>query len=103
VPKPNSLPVEDNDWEKILDEIDIQHLPIEYVSQIVITFVDGTTWDIDIDDSRKNQTVEEIEDSLDDVFDEFDDTIESLDFRLDIERVKKDLSKRVYKFLKLNK
>jgi hypothetical protein len=97
------IETKDAGWEDILDEIEMDYLPIEYISNIVIKFKDGTTWDINIDDSRKKQTQEEIEDSLDQLFEEYDTHIETLDFRLDLERVKHDVSRRVYKFLKLNK
>lgn len=95
----------DNDvsWENVLDEIDMDYLPIEYISNIMITFKDGTTWDINIDDSRKKQTQEQIEDSLDQLFEEYEPHIETIDFRLDLDRVKHDVSRRVYRFLKLNK
>ena len=103
MPKRKISNEKDKDWEEILDEIDIDYLPIEYVSSIIIKFQDGIIWDIDIDDSRKKQTKEEIEDSLDAVFEEYEDNIDTIDFRLDLDRVKRDLSKRVYRFLKLNK
>lgn len=103
MPKHKISPDKEAEWEEILDDINIEYLPIEYISRIIITFTDGVTWDIDVDDSRKKQTQEQIEESLDAVFEEYDDRIASVDFRLDLERVKRDLSKRVYRFLKLNK
>lgn len=90
-------------WQDIFDEVDMEYLPIEYVSRILIKFQDNTTWDINIDDSRKKQPIDQIENSLEELFDEYDDQIETIDFRLDLERIKHDLSKRVHKFLKLNK
>lgn len=90
-------------WQEIFDEVDMEFLPIEYVSRIIIKFQDNTTWDINVDDSRKKQPIDQIEDSLEQLFEEYDHVIETIDFRLDLERIKKDLSKRVHKFLKLNK
>lgn len=90
----------DQEWEDILEEIELTYLPIEYLKNILVTFEDGTVWDIDISASRNQQSMEDIENSLDDLFEEYDDTIETVDFRLDLEKVKKDLSKRVNKFLK---
>jgi hypothetical protein len=90
----------DKEWEDILDEIELTYLPIEYLKNIIVTFDNGTVWDIDIASSKQKQNVEDIETSLDQLFEEYDDTIETVDFRLDIERVKRDLSKRVNRFLK---
>lgn len=103
MPKKNKVEESKHDWDEIFDSIDMEYLPVEYIDKIVLTFQDGTVWDIDVNDSRKKQTVEQIEDSLDQLFEEYDEFIETIDFRLDLERAKKDLSKRVYKFLKLNR
>jgi hypothetical protein len=91
---------EDKEWEEILEEIELTYLPIEYLKNILVTFEDGTVWDIDVTSSQRNQSFEDIEMSLDQLFEEYDDTIESVDFRLNLEKVKRDLSKRVNKFLK---
>jgi hypothetical protein len=91
---------EDKEWKDILEEIELTYLPIEYLKNILVTFEDGTVWDIDVTSSQRNQSFEDIETSLDQLFEEYDDTIESVDFRLNLEKVKRDLSKRVNKFLK---
>ena len=90
----------DQEWEDILEEIELTYLPIEYLKNIIVTFEDGAVWDINVADSRKSQSVDEIEESLNNLFFDFDDEIETIDFRLDLEKVKKDLSKKVNKFLK---
>lgn len=90
----------DQEWEDILGEIELSYLPIEYLKNIMVTFNNGTVWDIDVASSHRNQSQEDIETSLDQLFEEHEDEIESIDFRLDLEKVKKDLSKRVHKFLK---
>ncbi len=90
-------------WEEIFDSIDMDYLPLEYIDRILIKFQDGSVWDIDIKDSKKKQPIEQIEDSLDQLFEEYEDNIETIDFRLDLKRVQTDVSKRVYKFLKLNR
>jgi len=93
----------DTEWEDILEEIDLKFLPIEYVKTIIITFEDTTTWEIDLENSRKTQTDESIEDMLDDLFDEYDGDITDLNFQLDLQKIKRFLSKRVSYFLKHNK
>ena len=90
-------------WQDIFDSIDMEYLPLEYVEKILITFNDGTIWDIDINDSRKKQTIEQIEKSLDELFELYESKMDKIDFRLDLKRIQSDLSKRVYKFLKLNR
>lgn len=91
---------DNTEWENILEEIELSYLPIEYLKNILVTFNDGTIWDIDVNSSHQNQSFEDIETSLDQLFEQYDDSIESVDFRLDLEKVKRDLSKRVNRFLK---
>lgn len=90
----------DQEWEDILEEIDLKFFPIEYLNKIIVRFDNGTVWDIDIDSNRQHHDLEDIEESLDKLFEEYDDSIEAVDFRLDIERVKRDLTKKVNRFLK---
>jgi hypothetical protein len=90
----------DQEWEDILEEIDLKFFPIEYLNKIIVRFDNGTVWDIDIDSNRQHHDLEDIEASLDKLFEEYDDSIEAVDFRLDIERVKRDLTKKVNRFLK---
>ena len=103
MPKKSKSLEDKHNWDEIFDSIEMEYLPVEYIDKIILTLQDGTVWEINVTDSRKKQTVEQIEDSLDILFEEYEEDIETIDFRLDIERIKKDLSKRVYKFLKLNK
>ena len=78
-------------------------LPVEYINTIIITFENGTVWDIDVKKSRSVQSIDEIEDALNELFEEYDDDIENIDFRLDLSLIKNTLSKRVKRFMKLNK
>lgn len=100
---PSIQQIDDAEWVKILEEIDLQFLPIEYVKTIIITFEDKTIWEIDLQHSRKTQTEEKIEQTLDELFDEYEGDISDLDFQLDIEKIKRYLTKRVSYFLKHNK
>lgn len=94
---------DNDDWEEIFDSIEVEYLPIEYVKSIAIRFNDKTIWDIDINDSKQSKSIEEIELILEQLFEEYQQSISSVDYTLDFSRIKKDLSKRVYRFLKLNK
>lgn len=94
---------DNDDWEEIFDSIEVEYLPIEYVKSIAIRFNDKTIWDIDINDSKQSKSIEEIELILEQLFEEYQQSISSVDYTLDFSRIKKDLSRRVYRFLKLNK
>lgn len=87
-------------WEDIFETIDMEFLPLEYINMVVVDFDNGDTWEIDI---KHQPDTADIDDVLQDFFEEYQDTIVNVDFRLDIDRIKKDISKRTRRFLKLNK
>lgn len=81
----------------------MDYLPVEYMNKVIIRFNSGTVWEVDIKDSKKKQTIDDIEATLEDLFEEYESDIESIDFRMDMETLRKDLNKRVARFMKLNK
>jgi hypothetical protein len=101
--KSKKLPKEVVDhWPEVLNDIDIDVVPIEYLDSIRIGFVDGKVWDIDLKDP-KNQKTEKFEDAIEELFQQYEDVIQSVDFRLDTERVKRDITKRTHQFMKKRK
>jgi hypothetical protein len=91
----------DEYWEEILDSVEMDFLPLEYVSFVIVKFEDGRVWEIDL--AKQSKESEDLEDTLERFFEEFEDTIENVDFRLNIEKLKKDITRRTKRFLKLNK
>lgn len=90
----------DDYWDNILKEIDMNYIPLEYMSAVVVTFLDGKEWEIEI---QKNSTELDVEKTLDDFFQEYEDKIDTVDFRLDFKKLQRDVGKRTHKFLKLNR
>lgn len=87
-------------WENIFREINMDYIPLDYVNTLVVTFQDKTIWEIDMMNRDLGDDPETV---LDEFFNEYEETISTVDFRLDLERLKTDISKRTNKFLKLNK
>jgi len=84
-------------WPDVFEDVDVDVIPIEYLYSIRITFSDGITWDVDLD---KDSIEEDIEKSIEDLLVEYEDEITHIDFRLDTEKVKRDISKRTHIFMK---
>ena len=100
MPKNKATPHTKDYWENIFQEINMDYIPLEYINTLVVTFKDKTIWEIDM---QNRDLGDDPESALDEFFNEYEETIASVDFRLDLERLKKDVSKRTHKFLKLNK
>ncbi len=101
--KPNKkLPKEViSHWPEVFDDVEIDVVPLEYLDSVRVQFADGKIWDIDIN-TQKNK-VEDLERSLDELFEQYQDHIKNVDFRLNTEKVKRDITTRTKKFLKLKK
>lgn len=93
----------DKDWQEILDSVNMDFLPIQYVETIIVYFNDGRVWNIDVDKQRAQTDRQHVEDSLEAFFEEYEQSISNVDFRLDFQQLKKDISRRTKRFLKLNK
>jgi len=103
VPKNKKLPPDVVDhWPEVFKEISIDVIPIEYLDSIRVLFEDGKIWDIDVKSSRQKPDLD-IEAAIEDLIDEYDDFISNIDFRLDTEKVKRDIKSRTHTFMKKRK
>lgn len=87
-------------WPEVFEDVEVEVVPIEYLHSVRVSFTDGVTWDIDV---KKEQDSINVEDALVNLMDEYQDSITHIDFRLDTEKVKNDISKRTHIFMKKKK
>lgn len=83
-------------WPEVLSDIRIKAIPLYYVDILTITFKNNETWDIKV----TAKDVEYLERELTELLDPYEDHIEFIDFQLNIDRIKKDITKKTKKFLK---
>lgn len=101
MPKGKKLPPEVVDhWPEIFRDVEVEVLPVEYLHSVQVTFTDGKIWDIDL--KTENETID-IQNALSELVEEYEDAIVSVDFRLDTEKVKKDITSRTKSFMKKRK
>jgi hypothetical protein len=87
-------------WPEVFEDVEVEVVPVEYLHSVRVSFSDGVTWDIDI---KKEQDSVNVEEALANLMDEYQESIVHIDFRLDTEKVKKDISKRTHIFMKKKK
>ena len=103
MPKKNKLPPEVIDhWPEVFEEIDIDVIPVEYLDSVRVQFEDGKIWDINVKSSLEKADLD-IESAIEDLFEEYADVITNIDFRLDTEKVKRDIKSRTHIFMKKRK
>lgn len=93
-------------WPEVMDGIDIHVVPVQYMKAVEISFTDGKTWVMDLDHDlieNPDETAQELEDSLEELLEEYQDTIQGVNFVVDIAKVKADITKRTHIFLKKRK
>jgi hypothetical protein len=99
--KKKSLPKDVVDqWPEIFSDVDVRAVPIPYLHSMRIIFNDGKVWDINIDEHARKNSIDDLEEHLSELINTYEEVIEHIDFRLDVERVKKDVIKKTKSFLK---
>jgi len=88
-------------WPDIFQDIDLKVVPIDYLHSIRVVFHSGKIWDIDIQNSKDVDGKQiNVQKELEDIFTSYESDISNIDFRLDTERVKRDIKKRTALFMK---
>ena len=90
-------------WPEVFKDLDVQVVPLEYLHSVRVFFEDGKVWEIDVEKTKKKTSEEELEATLEELFEQYDDVITNVDFRLDTQRLKKDIQDRTRLFLKKRK
>lgn len=103
MPKSKKLPPEVIEhWPEVLNDVEIDVIPIEYLDSIKVQFSDGKIWDIDIKKTKRDEKVD-VEDAIEDLFKEYADSIVNVEFKIDTKKVKADIKKRTTNFMKKRK
>lgn len=101
MPKKRKLPKDVIEhWPEVFEDIDVEAVPVDYLDSIRITFNDGTIWDVDVATHSENVNIEEV---LEELLLEYEENIKNINFRIDTEKVKHDITKRTNYFLKKRK
>ena len=88
-------------WPDIFQDIDLKVVPIDYLHSIRVVFHSGKIRDIDIQNSKDADGKQiNVQKELEDIFTSYESDISNIDFRLDTERVKRDIKKRTALFMK---
>ena len=90
-------------WPEILSDINLDAIPIFYLHSVVITFQDGNVWNVVLKKEHKVSDGEKFTETLNELFQNYEKQIQHVDFRLDIDQLKKDITKTTNKFMKRKK
>jgi hypothetical protein len=86
-------------WPEIFGEVTLNVVPLVYVHTIEITFKNTKVWEIDFKKNLKAQSWDVFEKEIKEIIRQYEDDIDKIDFKLDTDRIKKDMIKHTKKFL----
>ena len=87
-------------WPEIFADVDLTAIPVPYLHSVMITFKDGRQWNVVLKPEDRESTDGEIPKSLTELFENYQDHIQHVDFRLDVDKIKHDITQSTRRFLK---
>ncbi len=79
------------EWPEVFEDLYMNTMPVAYLEIVHLEFANGRVWQIDIKEQMKELNADEIANRLLETLQEYKDEIKKLDFKVDIERLKKDI------------
>ena len=79
------------EWPEVFEDLYMNTMPVAYLEMVHLEFVNGRVWQIDIKEQMKALNSDEIAEKLLETLQEYKDEIKKLDFKVDNERLKKDI------------
>lgn len=79
------------EWPEVFEDLYMNTMPVAYLETVRLDFTDGRVWEIDVKTELKKQSADGIADILITTLQEYKDEIKKIDFKVDIEKLKKDI------------
>ena len=79
------------EWPEVFEDLYMNTMPVAYLDIIHLEFADGRIWEINIQEELDKQTPDSIADTLINTLQEYKEEIKKIDFKVDIEKLKKDI------------
>jgi hypothetical protein len=80
------------EWPEVFEDLYMNTMPVAYLEMVHLEFANGRVWQIDIKNQLAEEAAEFVADKLLETFQEYKDDIKKIDFKIDVERLKKDIS-----------
>ena len=79
------------EWPEVFEDLYMNTMPVEYLEYVHLEFANGRVWQINIKEQLKELASTEVASRLIDTMSEYRTEIVKLDFKVDIEKLKKDI------------
>lgn len=94
MPKPLFKPPKHlvKEWPEVFDDLYMNTMPVAYLILLRLEFNNGRIWEINVQEKLGNEDPEEIANKLLETFQEYRNDIKKIDFKIDIDKLKKDIT-----------
>jgi hypothetical protein len=79
------------EWPEVFEDLYMNTMPVAYLDSVRLDFTDGRVWEIDVRTELTKQSPDGIAEILLSTLQEYKDEIKKIDFKVDIEKLKKDI------------
>ena len=85
------------EWPEVFEDMYMNTMPVAYLKSVRLEFNNGRIWEIDIQEQLGNATNDIVAEKLLDTFQEYKEEITKVDFTIDIQRLKQDITDKTKK------
>jgi hypothetical protein len=85
------------EWPEVFEDLYMNTMPVAYLDIVIVEFKDGKVWQIDVADQLKESDPDLMCSKLLDIMQEYKDTITKMDFKINVEKLKKDIKDEISK------
>lgn len=78
----------------MFEDLYMDTMPVAYLDKMIIEFKDGRVWEINIKQQLEKIDSDKVAKKLLDTLSEYKDSIKTLDFKIDVDTLKKDIKSR---------
>ncbi len=79
------------EWPEVFEDLYMNTMPVAYIDFIHLQFQDGRVWQIDVRAQLSEDDADSVAERLMTTLQEYKETITKIDFKIDIDRLKKDI------------
>ena len=87
------------EWPEVFEDMYMNTMPVSYLNAIKLEFDNGRVWKIEVAELLAVSDADEVTEKLLETIHEYHDTITKIDFEVDVERLKQDITDETKKFL----
>ena len=85
------------EWPEVFEDMYMNTMPVAYLKSVRLEFDNGRIWEIDIQEQLSNANNDVVAEKLLDTFTEYQKEITKIDFSIDIQRLKQDITDKTKK------